>query len=184
LVGGLRAARPLPQLAASLYFAVALALAPLSIFARLLKDHTHHRPLGAATFAVVAAGLILAALAFAIRVLSFGREPAARRRATIVLTLLAGISLLYALSAAMSGIGQAGAFGAGLVDGGLTLCLGTVAVFWHMPDRRPAAARWFGLPAWLIALFLSPLALSSPPLRARLLAEAPALLAPLWLFVH
>jgi len=56
-----RAARPLPLTVLAVLAGTAAASVPLAVFARLLHQNTHHRPLGAATFAVFA--LIVVALA-------------------------------------------------------------------------------------------------------------------------
>jgi hypothetical protein len=67
--GALRLARPISRLALSVPFGLLIASGPLLVFARLLKATTHHRPLGGATFALVAMFVVAGSVAVAARIL-------------------------------------------------------------------------------------------------------------------
>jgi hypothetical protein len=70
-----------------------LAATPLSLLASALKAGTHHRPLGAATFAVLALGTLLAFVLVSWRILAFAEARDSRAgRATILLLALAALA--------------------------------------------------------------------------------------------
>lgn len=65
--GLLRMARPLPSAVPIVPMGVVFALGPLTFLGTALHAHTHHRPLGAATFAVLSVALLLGCFALAAR---------------------------------------------------------------------------------------------------------------------
>jgi hypothetical protein len=81
-----RALRSGPRSVRALPLALLLALPPLSVFGQVLHRSTHHRPLGAATFAVVGAALLLGLVVVTTRLLGGTRLA---RRALVVAVALA-----------------------------------------------------------------------------------------------
>jgi hypothetical protein len=75
--GILRICRPLPSRSPTFVWAVLLAVLPLARLGMLLAERTHHRPLGATTFALVALVVILGFWACAAR--AFGMRRSAHR---------------------------------------------------------------------------------------------------------
>jgi hypothetical protein len=74
-------------------FGLLIAAAPLALLAQGLKQSTHHRPLGAATFAVFALVTIVGALVAAWRLLEFaGSGSTVARRAAFWLTVAAALA--------------------------------------------------------------------------------------------
>ncbi len=92
-----RASRPWPKAASPLPAAVLIALGPLMFFAALLKVFTHHRPLGATTFAIGSAVMMLGAIALAARFGQWARS--AGRMRLVGRAALAG-SILFSLALA------------------------------------------------------------------------------------
>jgi hypothetical protein len=113
---------------------LALSSLPIAMAARVLKASTHHRPLGAATLAVVALVLVLAALWLASALLSerYGRAVKVGVSAAAVVSLLATTAL--ALPVLPTGVARGV-----LVD--VTSCFGLLAL-----------AQWFELPRRLAAV--------------------------------
>ena len=75
LSGLLRVARPLPRRSPALPLGLAFAFGPLAALGSILHAHTHHRPLGAATYAVIAGMIVAVSWAAANRVWSSLRSP-------------------------------------------------------------------------------------------------------------
>ncbi|HEX6764860.1 MAG TPA: hypothetical protein VF103_05265 [Polyangiaceae bacterium] len=84
------ALQPSPGQRASLV-GLALSAMPLSVLAEFLKRGTHHRPLGAATFAVLALGMVLVCVGVALRALSFAEsgDTTAKRAVRVVALVVA-----------------------------------------------------------------------------------------------
>lgn len=154
---------------------VALSAAPLSVFAAVLKATTHHRPLGAATFAVLALPLVGFFILVAMRFVSFAdtRPPAVRRSLHAVAVSAAVGSLAAVLAATLGSDGArphlvdalslAVAAGLGLVT------LGVRAVV--------SVVRRFG-PALWIALVLLGLFAGRGPTFASMKKSAPVVAGP------
>jgi hypothetical protein len=151
----LRIARPLPRQALSPLLGIALAAAPLVLFARLLKVATHHRPLGAATYAIIAAGVILGATAFAARLIAWSGEGSSslRRRAPLVV-----LGLALAAVAALSLRALAGELVHGAVHAALCLAVIVIAAFIALPPRVERLAARAGLALWVVLVLGSLLA--------------------------
>jgi hypothetical protein len=109
-----------------------LVLGPLALFGAVLKSHTHHRPLGAATFAVgsfvvlALGGLVLVTLGARL-----AERPRARRLLGAGLAVLAGVSLLVWLLLLVGSSKLASPQSVG------PLALGIVFGLWYARADRP-----------------------------------------------
>jgi hypothetical protein len=171
-----RRARPLPLAAWCIPLGLALALPPLGLFARILKATTHHRPLGAVTFAIVSIALVLAAIAFSARLIS---ELAARRnspsfRAVRALSVLgAGLLALGGCVVAYRALAGDADLRPLAVD--TLLLLGAVLVVgWlRVPAARVERARTLVLLAWGSAVVAAIVALRRPDVAQVIAVSAP-----------
>jgi len=158
--------------------AAVVCFGPLALFAERIKLVTHHRPLGAATFAVLGALVIVVAIAAVTQLLRQARVPG---RSGVMARVC-----LYAVmgSAALLGVGllgtaavepEAGALLAGILDLGLTataIAVATVAPPWAWA-RRPGLSIGF----WGSTIALSAAVLASIPASRLVLSQAlPSLL--------
>lgn len=170
VAGAWRAARPLPASAFSLPLGLGLSLAPLLVFARVLKTATHHRPLGGATFAIVAAFLVLGATAVSARVIAWAaRREGAASKLPLALGVL-GSCLAVPLALPLLSPELRGS----ALDG--ALCLAVAAAGALVPVRGALGSR-VGLPLWLAAVVLAlSLGLGAAETRAVLAERAPVLL--------
>jgi len=143
----LRGLRPAPLAVRAAVWAALLAVLPLSLFGRLLSAGTHHRPLGAVTFAIVALGVLAASLLVALRLaLPVGdrAEPSALQR--VLWRLMQAAASLGALVALL------GAFRSGATELLPQLIALGVVFFaasrpgWSVTPRRPA----LGWLCWLL----------------------------------
>ena len=176
LGAAVRRARPLPLEAWCVPIGLLLALAPLSLFARALKATTHHRPLGAVTFAIISIGVILIAIAFAARLIS---ELRARRnsssfRVTRALSVLAvALLVLAGCAVAFRALGGAAELRALAADT-LLLLAAVVAVGWaRVPAAGLERARWIVLLAWAGAVVAGFVALRQPDVAQAIGVSAP-----------
>lgn len=154
---------------------VALSAAPLSLFGTMLKATTHHRPLGAATFAVLALPLVAFFVLVAVRFVSFAdtRPPAARKSLHALAVGTALGSLVAALAATLGSDGARPHLVDALslvVAGGLGL--GTLRV-----RAVVAAVRRLGGALW-IALVLLGLFAARGPTFASMKKSAPVVAGP------
>ncbi len=167
VVGSLRVARPLPSRTPALIAALGMAMGPLTVVAATLHRVTHHRPLGAATFGVVALGLMLGCLAISVRAITSLRSsrPSRRLHGWVLLALgLAASALLtlpyfwmYLRVASLSPL-----FGGLLLDGLLGLALGVVGGFARFPRKLESTSRSAGPMALAVCLLTLAVALRSP----------------------
>lgn len=173
-LAGLTAARPLVAPLRATLIGLGLAALPLAKLAGLLKAATHHRPLGAVTFAALALVLCLGAIAVAARVLAVtdaARSLVARGiRALLVVGALAGPMLLLGQATVSASLRE------GVFD--VALGLGTGALLglspWPLPALR--AVELSALPVWIGAVLTGilvglvagggPAELASPALAA------------------
>jgi hypothetical protein len=146
LFAALASARPLPFALRAVLLGLGLAALPLAKLAALLKAVTHHRPLGAVTFAAVALALCLGAVVVAARVLAAGAETSFARglRRSLVALALVGPALLIVQAAASPTL-RGGVFD-------VALGLGTGALLGLVPV--PAGLLRF-LELWAIPLWLA-----------------------------
>lgn len=182
-VGAFRAARPMPRAAATLLVGLLLATGPLVIFARLLKATTHYRPLGGATFAIVATGVLLGCFALSGRLVAASHSGSRRRVAQRLLVVLAAASALTGLALAAPAVG-AGGLRAGIFDGALAVALGLAAALPSASGWLPAPrARLAGPVVWLVLVIAGAGVLHfTPAVRAACSARSPVLLGlPGWL---
>jgi hypothetical protein len=130
----------------SVLLGLALAALPLSILADVLKQNTHHRPLGAATFAVLALALVLGFVAATWRlfVVLEERSFAVRR-----------VSFAIAVALSLAGVGAVlvRALGsptlvAHVLDGLRALATATLCHLLLRFPRVVSIARRVGAPVW------------------------------------
>jgi hypothetical protein len=173
VAAALRAARPLSPFAWSLPLGVCLSLAPLMLLARVLKTATHHRPLGGATFAFVAAFVVVGAVALAARVIAWSRSRSgASARVPLVLGA-GGAALAVPLALPLLGAGARG----GALDGALAFAVVLVAAL--VPELRALGRRApsLGAAAWIVAVALGlGVGLGGAETRAAVAERAPVLL--------
>jgi hypothetical protein len=184
-LAGLARARPVTGALFAALTALGLCAIPLAFLATLLKTTTHHRPLGAVTFAVAAALLVSGAMLATLRLVAWTRPlpnapnaPNARAwlRAAVALAALAGPAFLFG-----SVLSAAGARSSAL---DVVLALGSAILLgiapWPRALRKVASRA--GLPIWvtLVGLGVS-IGLSGASSAARL--ASPALFAPIGWFV-
>lgn len=161
----LRVARPFPRQAWSVPLGFLLALPPLIVFARILKVGTHHRPLGGATFAIVALGVVLGAIALAARALTW-EKPILRKLVIAVAGLLALASAALALPV------LAPPLRGHVLDAALAFALLGAVAFVKLPEPKTSVLAG---PILWVAVGLVGLMLGSPELRALLADRAPVL---------
>lgn len=176
-VGAFRAARPMPRAVPTLLVGLLLATGPLVIFARLLKATTHYRPLGGATFGIVAAGVVLGCIAVSGRLVAAARTGARQRVAQRLLFVLAAVSTLIGLVLIAPAAGSPG-MRSGLFDGTLAVALGLAAALPGTSGWLSAArARLAGPIVWLGLVVAGAAVLHfSPAVHAACAARAPVLL--------
>jgi hypothetical protein len=174
-IGALRVARPIPFGALSIPAGLVLAAPILIVLGRVLKSTTHHRPLGAATFAMLAAVVVLGAIAIAARLIG----PAVRtgrwqRMARSILAVLLGTAMLatiaLALPLARTELGS-------VLDAVLALGLSLVAFRAKLPAALQGAARIAG-PVAFVVVVAGGIAVRSGGVRAATGASAPVLAGP------
>jgi hypothetical protein len=161
----LRVARPFPRQAWSVPLGFLLALPPLIVFARILKVGTHHRPLGGATFAIVALGVVLGAIALAARALSW-EKPILRKLVIALAGLLALASVALALPVLTPPLRGH------VLDAVLAFALLGVVAFVKLPEPKTTVLA--GPIVWVVVGLIG-ISLGSPELRALLADRAPVL---------
>lgn len=147
--GTLRVCRPLPSRSPAFALAVAISVFPMARLGSLLHAGTHHRPLGAATYAILAMLVVLCMWAVTAR--SHGAMRSARpRRRLYGRLLLTGAALLSIgigfgpMVAWLSNLGSAPLHASGLIDGILGASLVAVGGFVRFPIRVELVARMAG----------------------------------------
>jgi hypothetical protein len=130
--------------------AVLLGLPALTVFGQVLHRSTHHRPLGAATFAVVGAALLLGLVVVATRLLGAAeRGRGGARLARGVLVLAAVLALGVEIALIRSALRQPGGeLTQVLLDGGLIVLATALAS--ALPE--PRLPNWVGLTLWAAAV--------------------------------
>jgi hypothetical protein len=146
-----------------------LATGLLSVLGRVLKNTTHHRPLGAVTFAFLSLFVVLGALALSFRVSFASRPPRALGR------VLAGVAFLSVLALLIPLI-RSPSTRAGVAD--VALALGSGAVFSLVPWPERVRARVERVGPWLwAALVMLGLVSSHGAAGAAAVTASPALTA-------
>jgi hypothetical protein len=128
----------------------ALAALPLSKLAQVLKLETHHRPLGAATFGMLALAVLLASIVFCVRAREWARakDTRLRRLGLGAVTFAACVSL---------GLVLLRAFGAGtlrheVTDGIRVVVVGALAYRLLDLPAVETLARRAGVWAWVVVV--------------------------------
>lgn len=145
------ARRSAPLLRASL-IGVALASTPVMILGEVLKLHTHHRPLGAATFGFLALAVLGGCVLVALRLLAWGGGTSDRTQRLLLrfLRVLAATSLaLVVLRAA-----AAEAYGRDVLDVLRVVVLAVLASRALDAPRVVALARRAGVAAWVVLVLV------------------------------
>ena len=176
LGAAIRRARPLPLAAWCVPVGLALALAPLGLFARILKATTHHRPLGAVTFAIVSIVVVLVAIAFAARLIAElkARRNAPSFRAVRALSVMA-VALLALAGCAVAFRALAGDAELRPLAIDTVLLLGAViAVGWvQVPAVAVERARALVFLVWASAVIAAIIALRRPDVVQVIAVSAP-----------
>ncbi len=170
-----RAARRSTAVWRPAFIGVALAAAPVMALGEELKLHTHHRPLGAATFGVLALALVLGSVVVTVRLFGFIGPPVstARRVAARVLVALAALGLgLVVLRA-----GASEAYGPNVLDLARVLIVATLADRVLDSARVVTLARRAGVLAWVLLVLVGVFA-ARGDVRAKIQERAPVLGGP------
>lgn len=172
VLGALSAARPVPFALRAVLLGLGLAALPLSKLAGTLKAVTHHRPLGAVTFAALALVLCLGAIVVSARLLAASVHSTRTRglRVGVVLLALAGPVLLLTRAAASASLRG------GVFDVAFGLGSGALLGLLPWPAAALRAAELSAFPLWFGAVLTGiasglvlgggPAALASPALAA------------------
>jgi hypothetical protein len=151
VVALVRYTRPVPVALLATLTGAAAASIPLAVFARLLHKNTHHRPLGAATFAVIALALVVLASFAAWRAFARLQESGARPRRLLVSAL--GVTMLAA--AALLGLsGTAPEWRGSVMDGGVALALVATSVALRLDTSWSDRLARLGIPAWTLLVVI------------------------------
>jgi hypothetical protein len=174
-----RAARPWRPAAVAALIGVGLATGPVMVLGRVLKASTHHRPLGAVTFSVVAAMVFLGAIVVGTRLFSMvssleGDRARVGRLAVVAAAALSPVAGLVLLRAAWADP-LAGAVGYGLLDALLAVALGIVAGWVRIPPLVVTASRRFGPTLWVLVVLVGLWLADRSGIPAALRAESPIL---------
>jgi hypothetical protein len=172
----LRSLRPGPASLWALPLAVLLGLPALTVFGQVLHRTTHHRPLGAATFAVVGAALLLGLLVVTTRLLAAaGQGKGGARLARAVLVVAVALALGVEITLIRSALRQAdGGLAPAVLDAGLIVVATGLASALPVP-RLPS---WLGPALWVAAVSACAVLLErSPAVREVVSDHAPVLVA-------
>jgi len=151
-----------------------LSALPLAIFASVLKSSTHHRPLGGATFAVVACVVFALSIGLAFKAAQPGAAKANWRKRVFFLCSLLSVTVTAALLAR----GDRSA----LLDACLLAGASAAAGSLRIPALLPRLTLIPILAGWSALLLAAMVAIRSPQLSASLTARAPISFATLsWL---
>jgi hypothetical protein len=162
------------------FFALLVALAPLVLFGLMLKEGTHHRPLGGATFAVVAAVVIALSIACLRRLLIWfhAEEPAVRFLGRGLFALSVGVGASLAVLLVLRLGLTPSPLQAGALDGLRALGLGAIAAYVPLPPALSRGVTRFGLPIWAGVVMVAAGLCQKSALAQAADREAPVLLAP------
>ncbi len=171
--GLLRSGRPLPSAIAFVPLGLLIALGPLAFLGKLLHANTHHRPLGAATFAVLALLLVLGSMGLAARTrrLLSSSNPGKQRFGRVLLYGGVAVSALLGFREFVALLGAASShpsYIGAVLDGLLGLALVLVGGFSRFPVRVERLAKLAGPLAVVICVLLILVALKTPGVSATL----------------
>jgi hypothetical protein len=158
----------------ALFVGFGLSVWPLSLLAKVLKATTHHRPLGAVTFAFLALFVSLGIVAVALRVVARRSSSAGASIAARALTLVAALGFALQLVRLVRDPATRG----GLVD--VSVAFGSAALLCLVPWPATAhsSAQRVGPWAWTLLVVVG-VALALGPAGAAASVASPALAAPL-----
>ena len=148
-VGLLRMGRPLPSSVTIVPLGMLYAAGPLAALGSVIHAHTHHRPLGAATFAMLSLGIMLICLALAARTRSTlnSSDPGKHRFGQILLYGGALVSLSLGLRGFLSILSSANshpAYLALILDGLLGMSVSLIGGFIRYSPRLEQIAKIAG----------------------------------------
>jgi hypothetical protein len=157
----------------------ALSALPLALFGGVLKSTTHHRPLGGATFAVAALGVLALCFGLSLRVLRRSDRTAVKSAWQNLFTLGCGLSLAMTLL-----LGAAGAARPSLADFLALMTASALAGLLQIPGWLRGIRPVVALGSWAALLVCGVLTTRNPQLARSLTTQAPVSFAPLsWLGV-
>lgn len=173
IASALRVARPLPRRSPALLIGFGFALGPLSLLGSLLHAKTHHRPLGAATYAGLSAFVVALAWAFASRAHQSLRTPdVSRQRYGKVLLGLGSAFSLACLAPTwlswMTHFGTLRLLSSGVIDGLLGMALAVLGGFARYPTKLESTARSSGPMAFGVCALAFAVAIQSPAISLAL----------------
>jgi hypothetical protein len=151
-----RTARPWPPVAPAALMAVVLSTGPLALLGSLIKATTHHRPLGAVTFSILALLMVAGALVLTIRAaevihgLAEERRRAARAVAVALVSLSPALAVVLLRGAFRDPL--AGPLGYAVLDGLLALALGIAAGWMRIPRSLRHLVRRTGPTLWVLTV--------------------------------
>jgi hypothetical protein len=181
----LAARSTLSGLSRILALGVGIALLPLTLAGRVLKSTTHHRPLGGATFAVVAVCVLLAGCALSARVLSWAstaRSADSRWAARATLGFCVALAIFAVIATGFRVTMGEVAQREGVFDAARALGFGVAAAWLPAPRAWARSLGSIAVVAWLCVVSFGAWLSRGPALSAELSARTPVLYAPLsWL---
>ncbi len=165
--GLLRAGRPLPSSVAFVPLGLIVAAGPLAFLGKVLHATTHHRPLGAATFSILALGVTLGSMALAARTrrLLGSNNPGKQTfgRILLVSSLIVSIALgLREFIALLACAKTHPAYMSAVLDGLLGVSLSLVGGFARFDPKIERIAKVAGPLAIIICVLAMLVALKSP----------------------
>jgi hypothetical protein len=171
--------RPVPRGLLAIGLGIGFAAWPTAVLLSVLKSSTHHRPLGAVTFAFAAGIVVVAASLAALRLLTWSgaagdaRRARLARRALIAGALIGPLALLVRLV-------QSAEARTSLFDTSLALGFGALALLVRWPARVSTWAERSGPVVWAAVVVVGFAAAVTT--RDAASAASPALLSPFtWL---
>lgn len=184
LSAALSSASPPSQFSRALTVGALVSVVPLLPFAAMLKTGTHHRPLGGATFAVIAGLIIVGCSLVCARLITWAREQRSPigTWARFALVALAALGTAAVLLALLQGIRSDSAYRTGFFDALRALGLATLASRAPLPSGLVRRVRGLGLAAWISVVTVGVCLGRAPTMQVALAAHCPVLHWPLvWL---
>jgi len=147
--GLLRMARPLPSAVSQVPIGILFAMGPLTFLGKTLHANTHHRPLGAATFAVISLILLLGSFALAgrVRITLVSNDSGKRAFGRVLLYVGVAFSMVMGLRGFVAILGTAkvhSTYLACILDGLLGVSVSLVGGFVRFSPRFEQIARIAG----------------------------------------
>jgi len=169
----LRASRPWPDWFRNLVLALMIAVGPWTILGRLLKAGTHHRPLGAVTFSVLAVVIGVVLVVLVSRLASWSAQRGARMFSGTILFLgLLGVTCVLVVTLPLASTSTLPS----VLDA--TLMVGVFLAAAALPFHKGwlRVARFAGPSLWAFILLVGGIVLvSGPNLAVQLSTRAPVL---------